>query len=185
MSRRSVPTLVLFAAAALVALLAYGVFFSQGDDNTLDQAVSRGARPTAPALDLRRPVLGAKDSRSLTDFRGKVVVLNFWASWCTPCKEETPDLRAAQEDLKGRGDGTVLGVTHLDASTDSVEFVRSEKLNYPSLRDPDSALYESYGGRGVPETIVIDKAGKVVAIARGVVDAPFLQRAIAAARKSS
>jgi len=87
---------VTLAAALLVGLLAYGVF-SKGGDTTLDEAVAKGERPTAPVASL--PALGADGNLSLADYKGKVVVLNVWASWCDPCREEMPLLQATHESV--------------------------------------------------------------------------------------
>ena len=97
---------VTLAAALLVGLLAYGVF-SKGGDTTLDEAVARGERPAAPVAAL--PVLGADGNASLADYKGKVVVLNVWASWCEPCRDEMPLLQETHEKIEKQG-GVVLGI---------------------------------------------------------------------------
>src|SRR4051812_35944045 len=99
MKRSALPTAVLVAATALVALLIYGVV-SKGTDTTLDDAVKRGERPAAPGAGRALPVLGDDAAkRTLAEYKGKVVVLNFWASWCDPCKDEAPFLKATQARL--------------------------------------------------------------------------------------
>jgi cytochrome c biogenesis protein CcmG/thiol:disulfide interchange protein DsbE len=159
---------VVAAAAALVALLVYGLV-AVGESTTIDDAVARGERPAAP--DMRLPKLGGGEA-SLADFKGKPVVLNFWASWCDPCKDEAPALNRAQRKLERAG-GTVVGVTVDDSSPDSEAFVKEFKIRFPSLRDVDGELGREYGRTGVPETFVIDREGRVVAISRGQIDDDF------------
>ena len=168
------PFAAIIAAAALVGLLVYGVA-QRSDNHTLDQAVKNGAAPAAP--DRALPVLDGSGQRTLASFRGKPVVLNFWASWCTPCRQEAPLLEKAQQRLAAHG-GTVLGVTFRDTTPDARAFMRRYGLTYPSLRDVDGKLAEDYGTRALPETFVIDRAGRVRAISRGVVSQRFLDSAL-------
>jgi cytochrome c biogenesis protein CcmG, thiol:disulfide interchange protein DsbE len=172
--RRAVPFAAVLAAAALVGLLVYGVA-QKSDNRTLDQAVAKGTAPVAP--DRALPVLDGNGQRTLASFRGKPVVLNFWASWCTPCRQEAPLLERAQKRLVAHG-GTVVGITFRDATPDARAFVRKFGLTYPSLRDVDGKLAESYGTRALPETFVLDRAGRVRAISRGVVSQRFLDSAL-------
>ncbi len=182
--RSAVPTVALVAAALIVALLAFGLV-RQGDDTTLDQAVQRGERPTAPGAQIARPLLDGSGERRLAELRGQVVVLNFWASWCEPCRAEAPALRAAHERLQRGGKGTVLGATYDDATADSKAFVAEQDLTYPSVRDVGKDLAERYGTRSLPETFVLDPEGRVVAVGRGEIDRAFLDAAIARAERSS
>jgi len=172
--RRAVPFAAILAAAALVGLLVYGVA-QRSDNRTLDQAVAKGSAPAAP--DRALPVLGAQGKRTLASYRGKPVVLNFWASWCTPCRQEAPLLEKAQQRLRAHG-GTVVGITYRDTTGDAQAFVRKFGLTYPSLRDVDGKLAESYGTRALPETFVIDRDGHIRAISRGVVSQRFLNSAL-------
>ena len=182
MKRRALPILVSVAGACLVGLLIYGVS-AQSASRTLDEQVAQGHQPQAPQAAHVLPMLNAPTSASLTSFRGKVVVLNFWASWCEPCQVEAPLLERNQSQLERHG-GTVLGVTYLDASPDSVSFVRRYHLTYPNLRDDNGIFAHSYGTNKLPESFIIDRRGRVVAISRGEIEQGFLNRALALAQGS-
>lgn len=183
---RLLPILVCLAGACLIGLLVYGVT-TQGASRTLDEAVAKGQHPPAPQAARTLPVLsgtttGAGDS--LAAYRGKVVVLNFWASWCVPCQTEAPLLERAQSRLQ-QHNGTVLGVTYLDASSDSKGFVREHRITYPNLRDTTGEFAHAYGTDQLPESFVIDRDGGVVAVSRGEIDQAFLNDAIKLAESAS
>jgi cytochrome c biogenesis protein CcmG/thiol:disulfide interchange protein DsbE len=164
MRRVVLPGLAVVIAAALLALLAFGVA-GQGTNTSIDAALARGTRPAVPDAHVALPVLGSTRTERIADFRGKVVVLNVFASWCDPCKAEAPILDRAQREL-ARHNGTVLGVTYLDNSSDSEQFVRQQHIRYPVLRDVSDNFVRSFGTTGVPETFVIDRQGRIAAIRR-------------------
>jgi cytochrome c biogenesis protein CcmG/thiol:disulfide interchange protein DsbE len=180
--RRLLPILSSLAGACLVGLLIYGVT-AKSASRTLDERVARDERPRAPDGGRALPVLGGHGQSSLAALKGKVVVLNFWASWCEPCQVEAPLLERAQSTLAHSG-GTVLGVTYLDASPDSQSFVRRYHLSYPNLRDNTGDFAHSYGTDQLPESFVIDRDGHIAAISRGELNQRFLDRAIALARST-
>ena len=153
---------VTLAAAALVGLLAYGLV-SKGTDTTLDQAMVRGERPMAPLATL--PWLTQDGNGSLGDYKGKVVVLNMWASWCEPCREEMPMLQKTHEKIASQG-GLVLGIDTQDASDAAKQFLAESKATFPSLRDKDKAYGREFGVTGYPETFLIDRQGRIAAIQR-------------------
>lgn len=182
MKRPALPIFATLAGACVVALLIYGVS-TQAASRTLDELVARGQRPKAPEATRSLPVLDGSGKGSLASLRGKVVVLNFWASWCEPCKVEAPLLERAQGGLE-RHDATVLGVTYLDASPDSASFVRHYHLTYPNLRDNDGAFAHSYGTDQLPESFIIDRDGHIVAVSRGEIGQGFLNHALELAESS-
>jgi cytochrome c biogenesis protein CcmG/thiol:disulfide interchange protein DsbE len=180
--RRAIPVIAAILGACVVGLLIYGVS-ARSANRTLDERVARGERPIAPQASRRLPVLGASGRASLASFKGDVVVLNFWASWCEPCQTEAPLLERAQSSLE-RHSATVLGVTYLDASPDAQSFARRFGLTYPSLRDTEGTFAHAYGTDQLPESFVIDRLGRIVAISRGEIGQAFLNRAIALAQGS-
>jgi cytochrome c biogenesis protein CcmG, thiol:disulfide interchange protein DsbE len=174
MSRRASTALAVMAAlAALVALLAYGVK-SRQPDQTFETALA-GERQPAPSLTL--PRLRGGGSESLSDYRGEVVILNYWASWCDPCRDESPLLQRWHRRITPRG-GTVLGVDTLDVTSDAEAFIREYGLTYPMLRDRDGRMQSRFGVVGYPETIVLDRRGRIAALRRGPVDEQFLTRTV-------
>jgi cytochrome c biogenesis protein CcmG, thiol:disulfide interchange protein DsbE len=165
------PLAVGLAVIALVALLVYGVT-SSGPSRTLDGQISRGEKPAAPALQLTSLHDGAK--RSLADYKGKVVVLNVWASWCVPCREESPLLQRWHQRMRPLG-GTVLGVDTLDIKDDALGFIKEYKLTYPQLNDREGTAIKKLGTAQYPETFVVDKQGRLRALQRGPVDDAWMQ----------
>lgn len=165
MPRRVVtPVAVSVLALALVALLVFGVL-QTSDDTSIDQAVARGEKP--PAHDARLPLLDGGGARRLADYRadGGYVVLNFFASWCTPCRDEAPLLNDLHTRLGDRG--TVVGVAWNDTTSDARAFVRDYAVRYPVLRDVDGAFGRAYAIGAMPETFVVDPQGRIVALRRG------------------
>jgi cytochrome c biogenesis protein CcmG, thiol:disulfide interchange protein DsbE len=156
------PLAAIAITAALVALLAYGVFQNE-PDNSIDSAVAAGRRPAAPSLEL--PRLGAPGTLSLASLRGRVVVLNYWASWCPPCKAEAPVLDRWHHRIAPKG-GTVLGVDVLDVDSDARAFVRRYGMTFPIVRDGDGDTGKDFGVNGQPETIVVDRRGRIAAAFR-------------------
>ncbi|HEY7077215.1 MAG TPA: TlpA disulfide reductase family protein [Solirubrobacteraceae bacterium] len=163
---------VTIAAAALVGLLAYGIA-AKGTNTTLDEAIAKGERPPAPVKTL--PRLGAPGRASLANYKGKVVVLNVWASWCPPCRDEVPLLQRTQEKIAPRG-GTVLGIDTQDQSSDALAFLKQHDATFPSLRDRDRSYGRELGVTGYPETFVIDRRGRVAAVRRYPVDQRWLDQ---------
>jgi cytochrome c biogenesis protein CcmG/thiol:disulfide interchange protein DsbE len=166
-----VPIAVLAVLAGLVGLLAYGLVQTD-PDRSVDRALAAGEREEAPELEL--PKLGGAGDGSLADYRGQVVVLNFWASWCKPCRAESPLLERWHRRMTARN-GTVLGVDMLDITEDAEDFIDEYELSYPMLKDKDGHGIETFGVVQYPETFVIDRAGRITAVRRGPVDEQFMR----------
>ncbi len=153
---------------ALVGLLTFGLL-SKG---------SSGVALGEPAPDSPLPRLEGGGAESLADYRGRWVLVNFWASWCLPCREEAPALERFQR-RHGGPEFTVLGIDSRDLSGDGRAFVRRYGLTYPQLRDGDGAAARDYGTTGVPENYLVDPAGKVRLLFRGPVSEKYLDQEVA------
>jgi cytochrome c biogenesis protein CcmG, thiol:disulfide interchange protein DsbE len=150
--------------ALLFVLLAWSLVTEEGGD--LAAAAARGERPEAPDFTLDR--LDEEGDFTLSSLRGKAVVVNMWASWCFPCKEEAPILEEMWR--RNRADGlVVVGVDTKDFRRDGRAFARKYGLTFPLVFDGPGDVWAPYGITGLPETFVLDREGRVVdAIVGGV-----------------
>jgi cytochrome c biogenesis protein CcmG/thiol:disulfide interchange protein DsbE len=148
----------------LFVLLAWSLATDKGGD--LSKRANRGDRPMAPDFTLER--LDRKGSVKLSSLRGKAVVLNVWASWCGPCKEEAPYLE--QVSRARRSHVVVLGLDAKDFREDARRFARRYGLTFPLVYDGPGDTLGGYGVTGFPETFVIDRDGRVVRAFAGAVD---------------
>ena len=176
-------------AVAFISLLAYGLSAVRGS-TTIRSGL--GALDPVPAPSFSLDVLeadgtniqilpaqeGVLESASLD---GRPVVLNFWASWCDPCRDEAPILEAGWKRDRSRG-VLYLGVDTRDATGDAAEFIDEFGLTYPNVRDPDQSLGDAYGLTGIPETYFIDSRGRVVAGKIGIINEADLDAGVEAAR---
>jgi cytochrome c biogenesis protein CcmG, thiol:disulfide interchange protein DsbE len=146
------------AVAVVVALLALlGWKLLQGESEVTAE-LSRGGTPAAPAFALER--LDGKGELSLASLRGKVVVLNFWASWCGPCRDEMPLLQAGSKRWQGKN-VVFVGVDAKDVRSDARKFLARYRVTYPNVYDGKGSTIGRYGVTGYPETYFIDTTGKV------------------------
>ncbi len=143
--------------ALLFALLVWALVNDEGGD--LAAAAARGDRPTAPDFTLER--LDDDGQLTLSSLRGKGVVVNFWASWCGPCKEEAPFLEEIWRENEQRG-VVVVGLDSKDFRRDARGFVRRFGLTFPIVFDGPGDLARRYGVTGFPETFVLDREGRIV-----------------------
>ena len=128
-----------------------------------------------------RPAIAA-GTLGLPQLRGYPVVLNFWASWCIPCRHEAPRLAASARAHAGQV--TFLGIDVEDLTSDARRFLRRYHVNYVSARDGGGPTYDGYGLTGVPETYWIDSSGRIVAHYVGPVSGEQLEQGIREAAKS-
>jgi cytochrome c biogenesis protein CcmG, thiol:disulfide interchange protein DsbE len=149
---------------AVVGLLAFGLL-SKGSSG-----VAQGEVAPAGAL----PRLEGSGSGSLAEYRGRWVLVNFWASWCVPCKQEAPALESFQR-AHGGPDFTVLGIDSRDLSGDGRDFVERYGLSYPQLRDGDGEAAHEFGTTGVPENFLVDPSGRVRLALPGPVGEEYLR----------
>jgi len=114
------------------------------------------------SLALLRPQI-EKSALSLSNFKGKAVVLNFWASWCDPCKEEVPLLESAWKQLQAQGKDVVfLGIDFRESNNDAISFLQLYSITYPTALDADGSAASKYGVTSLPQTIFINRNGIVM-----------------------
>ena len=136
----------------IVMLLGYGL--------TRDPRHIASPLPGRAAPDFALPALEQGDSIRLSELRGNVVVVNFWASWCIPCRQEHPVLLQAAREYESKG-VKFLGIAYNDKPEDSKRWLDELGKNYPSLVDNGARTAIDYGVSGVPETFIMDKQGVV------------------------
>lgn len=159
--------LAFLAVCAVIGLLGYGL-------------LSKGEAKIAlgdPVPDRELPVLGGPGQGSIADYRGRWVLVNLWASWCVPCRQEAPELdrfaRRYRED-----DVSVLGIDVQDNSDDALAFLHEFAVDYPQLRSVGDERSAAFGSTGVPENFLVDPRGRLALIWRGPVDEEFLRQRV-------
>jgi len=179
--RRFWPGVALLGSIVVVLGLLALVTVRSNRPASISGALARGLTPAAPGFVL--PRLDAKGTIDLASLRGNVVVVNFWASWCPPCRFEAPALEATWQRYRDRG-VVVVGLNVQDLVPEAVRFLKETRTTYPVVRDRDNATYRAYGVVALPETFFIDRDGRIVEKFRGGVSDPqkwfeAVERAIA------
>jgi cytochrome c biogenesis protein CcmG, thiol:disulfide interchange protein DsbE len=176
--RRGTSLLVVLAVGGVLGAFTWAVVHGQRG-STFVSLVASGQAPNAPLWSLP-PIWRAADTwpsgvradaaqsrLRLTELRGYPVVINFWASWCGPCRSEIPRFTAAAARLHGKV--AFLGIDVQDVTSDARGFLPRYHVNYVSVRDGSDASYADYGLTGVPETYFVDARGRVIRHVLGVV----------------
>lgn len=155
--------LAVLAAVGFIALLTFGLA-AKGED-----------RPAIgdPAPDASIEPLGGGKPVELAGYRGQWVLVNLWASWCLPCRDEAPDLE--RYSRAHRNDVTVVGVDTDDASSDALDFASEFGITYDLLHDGEGKLKDALGATGLPETILVDPDGNLSLRSIGPVDEAYLE----------
>jgi cytochrome c biogenesis protein CcmG, thiol:disulfide interchange protein DsbE len=170
--RLGAQVLAVGLVALLLALLVWKLVQGSGNEAKIGK--------TAPNFSLRR--IDEPGTLQLGSLRGKVVVLNFWASWCYPCNQEAPALEAATR--KWGRQVVVLGVDVNDPVGDARKFARKYKLSYPLVHDNHNVTSPKYGLTGLPETFFIDRQGRLVVHVAGQVEAADIRNGVERALRS-
>jgi cytochrome c biogenesis protein CcmG, thiol:disulfide interchange protein DsbE len=159
--------LAFLAVLAVVGLLAYGLL-SKGETK-----IALGD----PVPDKVLPALPGPGHGSIAQYRGRWVLVNLWASWCIPCREEAPVLESFYQRESKQGT-TVLGINVQDNRDDAVAFLREHPTAYPQLRSVGSERSEAFGSTGVPENFLVDPRGRLALIWRAPIDETILRERV-------
>ena len=155
---------VFMAVLAVIGLLGYGLL------NKSAEALEPGEAVPATSL----PRLDGEGSGSIADYRGRWVLVNVWASWCTPCRDESPALERFYRAHRDRR-FTILGIDSNDLSDDALSFVRKYGITYPQLRDGSGDFsQQELGTTGVPESFLVGPDGRLVLHRLGPVTGDYL-----------
>ncbi len=148
-------------AVSLIVTIALIVVSLVQDDSSLESVKMSSIGEGIPAPDFTFPGLDGKNT-SLSDYKGKVVLVNIWATWCPPCVEEMPSMQKLYNEFNGKN-FEILAVSIDAAGVDAVApFMKKHKLSFPALMDPKGTIKSMYRVTGIPESFIIDKQGILV-----------------------
>jgi cytochrome c biogenesis protein CcmG/thiol:disulfide interchange protein DsbE len=179
MSQRNIILLAtLLPVLGLIGLLAWGAFQSAGKPGGLSINTELGeasVQPT-PARPFSLTLFGGR-TLALEELKGRVVMIDFWASWCPPCRQEAPVLAQIYEEYKGKG-VEFVGVDIWDSRSEALKFIDRYGVTYPSGLDEKGVIAIDYGVRGIPEKYFIDRNGVLVKKFIGPMDEAKLKQVL-------
>ena len=188
---KKLDIIILVGSLALVLLIAFGAYQYLTKDNTPNNFATLAPTPTTPS-DGRQPSAAAQlvpdftvydaqgNAHKLSDFRGKPVVLNFWASWCGPCKREMPDFDAAYKKYGEDIHFVMVNLTdgYQETKDSASSFIESNGYSFPVFYDTDMDAARVCGISSVPVTFYIDEEGYLIAVGQGIQNAESLEKGI-------
>ncbi|MFI5028591.1 MAG: TlpA family protein disulfide reductase [Solirubrobacterales bacterium] len=161
---RARSLIAFLAVCAVIGLLGFGLL-SKG---------SARLQPGDEVPDRPLPVLNGAGKGAIADYRGRWVLVNLWASWCVPCRQEAPVLESFYRSHRKQG-VVVLGINVQDNEADALAFMREFQPTYPELRSVGNERSEAFGATGVPENYLVDPHGRLAVPWPGPVDARILR----------
>ncbi|MCI0650002.1 MAG: TlpA family protein disulfide reductase [Chloroflexi bacterium] len=181
---RLITWAVWLGALAILGLLGYALLTGAGQPGRPSGVVVNNQAATLALLDQPAPdfslaLFNTGETLRLSDLRGKVVVLNFWASWCPPCRQEAPAFEQVWQAYKDQG-VVFVGVDIWDTDQEAVKFLQEFGITYPTGPDPTGEIAIDYGLTGIPETYFITPDGMIAHKAIGIVQEETLAQTIEA-----
>ncbi len=166
---------LVFSILVILAVFGWAVYQSSRVDVRVNEQMGV-IKPNRPAPGFSMPDISTGRVVSLDSLKGRVIVLNFWASWCKPCQEEVQELNRFYDEVKDSV--YVLGINVWDTRSKALQFMKEHDIRFPVLHSKNSPITVDYGINGVPETIVIDSSGIIRMHFKGPVTYDILKKSL-------